>query len=384
MRRLLFFAAFVLFFSGCLQTGPACSRPNVQIGEECCLDANRNGICDGNETTIMITIATEANAVTALTTTETEISTLQSQTTTGLTTTSTLAPETKVKCYVNNDCGINGTLVTRNYTCNEGDIYTQYVVYRCTRPGTTESDCIGTEDSEIVRKCYSNETCVEGKPRCKPEELMCLPGLDYCLYNITYHEDEGLTGSHKTTLFESDSNLPKDYGSITPSDLDYTGYNAYYIKTEAASYFSGNFTYSGVELAIIGNGPFIEVWLNGGNHFTYQNLTMFSRSVYDNGTNLFATVYLTETSASTAGINVTKGQITGIEGGYTLALTRVVFKDSSENASQMDYAVITITKPRGEKVNIITGPGRPTNTVDGLTITYLGVPNENTVQLRIS
>lgn len=105
------------------------------------------------------------NNSTSTSTTSTSTSTTIKRmiTTSTLTTTTTIAPE----CYLNSDCGENGTKITKNYTCHNGDICRQYIHYRCSKPGTPLAKCIGKERIELIRKCELNEHCIDGEPFCE-------------------------------------------------------------------------------------------------------------------------------------------------------------------------------------------------------------------------
>jgi hypothetical protein len=46
MRRMYLLLLIVILFAGCTNN---CAKPNLVIGNECCIDANNNGICDKNE-----------------------------------------------------------------------------------------------------------------------------------------------------------------------------------------------------------------------------------------------------------------------------------------------------------------------------------------------
>lgn len=125
-------------------------------------------------TTSIVTTTLPATSTTTITleitTTTTSITstTIPSTTTTSITTT-TLQPE----CYLNSDCGINGSKIVKNYTCYQNNINRQYIAYRCVNPGTPSAKCVGTEKWEIIKTC-GGYTCIEGKTICKPisgEEL---------------------------------------------------------------------------------------------------------------------------------------------------------------------------------------------------------------------
>ena len=104
---------------------------------------------------IIVTTTTEPTTTTTTTTSSTEPTT----------TTTILRPE-EVECFSNSDCGLNGTIVTKDYTCYDGDIYRQYVQFRCEHPGTRGAGCIGTERKEFLAGCGVNEHCIEGDQYC--------------------------------------------------------------------------------------------------------------------------------------------------------------------------------------------------------------------------
>lgn len=139
-----------------------CNTPYIRVGNGCCLDTNDNRICDSDESTIYQTTTTTSVTTisTSMTTTSFPISII---TTTSITTT-TLQPE----CYLNSDCGINGTEILKNYTCYYNNINRQYIVYRCVNPGTSSAKCVGTEKWERIKIC-GGYTCIEGKQICKPQ-----------------------------------------------------------------------------------------------------------------------------------------------------------------------------------------------------------------------
>lgn len=41
--------ALLLIISGCSKAGPSCAHPSIPVGDGCCLDMNRNGVCDRDE-----------------------------------------------------------------------------------------------------------------------------------------------------------------------------------------------------------------------------------------------------------------------------------------------------------------------------------------------
>ena len=69
-----------------------------------------------------------------------------------------------IACTLNTDCGDDGIKVTRNYTCKDNDMYTQYLTFTCRRAGTPEAQCIGKEHVELILSAGENEQCIEDKP----------------------------------------------------------------------------------------------------------------------------------------------------------------------------------------------------------------------------
>lgn len=69
-----------------------------------------------------------------------------------------------IACTLNTDCGDDGVKVTRNYTCKDDDMYTQYLTFTCRRAGTPEAQCIGKEHVELILSAGENEQCIEDKP----------------------------------------------------------------------------------------------------------------------------------------------------------------------------------------------------------------------------
>ncbi len=88
-----------------------CAPPLKLIGEECCLDGNANGVCDGIETST-------------------------TSTTSSTSTTTTTVPY--IECMTNAECG-NQT-ITR--ICYKTDVYLQQKTPLCQKPGTPEARCI--------------------------------------------------------------------------------------------------------------------------------------------------------------------------------------------------------------------------------------------------
>jgi hypothetical protein len=111
---------------------------------------------------------TSSTSTTTTSTTTSSSSTTRFATTTSTTSTTTSTYDTHyIECFYNTDCGENGTWVTKEYTCYEGDIYRQYVSYRCSSPGTQYAKCVGKENLDLVKKCGYNEGCIDGEPYCE-------------------------------------------------------------------------------------------------------------------------------------------------------------------------------------------------------------------------
>ena len=107
---------------------------------------------------------TTTSSTTTTTSTEPD-TTPETKTVTSSTTTSTEYFE--AECFVNTDCATNGTHVSREYMCYNGDIFRQYTHYRCENPGTRKAICVGTEAMDLVKKCGAREHCLDGEPFCE-------------------------------------------------------------------------------------------------------------------------------------------------------------------------------------------------------------------------
>jgi hypothetical protein len=130
-----------------------CKKPNVKVGGECCVDANKNGVCDKNEKqTSTTTVPQSTTTVPPKTST-----TSSTSTTTSSTTTTTVI----IRCRTNADCG------ARNETrvCMNGDVYILRVSPRCTNPGTPTASCIISHN----KLDYPEETCTT---RCENGECV--------------------------------------------------------------------------------------------------------------------------------------------------------------------------------------------------------------------
>ncbi len=156
-------------------------------------------------------------------------------TTTSTTTTTVLRPE-EVACFFNSDCGLNGTLVTKEFTCYEGNIYRQYVQFRCEHPGTREANCIGTAKKEFLKSCGVNEHCVEGDQYCAYVLDVSLTEADWVPGNSTlvYVNNNGFTAyrgyTFQVAYVVSELDKPRKLAVdvIRPNGYDnweYLGYN---------------------------------------------------------------------------------------------------------------------------------------------------------------
>lgn len=68
---------------------------------------------------------------------------------------------------MNTDCGVNGVDAVSYYSCTQNRIYQQHIAYRCDKPGTPYSECVGRMKLEIVKICGEGEKCVDGTPYCR-------------------------------------------------------------------------------------------------------------------------------------------------------------------------------------------------------------------------
>jgi hypothetical protein len=172
------------------------------------------------------------------------VSTTTATTTTVVTTTTTTTPTTttttlrweEVECFSNAECGNNGTLVTKEFTCLEGNIYRQYVQFRCEHPGTREAECIGTERTEFLNSCGINEHCIEGDQYCAYALDVPLTKADYVPANasLVYVSSKGFSsgGGYKYMVMYvvSELNKPRRLAVdiIRPNGYDnweYVSYN---------------------------------------------------------------------------------------------------------------------------------------------------------------
>jgi len=136
--------------------GEGCSKPEVRINGECCLNENKNSVCDKYETaestTTMEKITTTIPPETSTTTSTTTITATSSSTTT----TTTIF----VRCKVNSDCGsLNETLI-----CLNGDVYTFRSSPMCSNPGKPTAYCWTKNNKlEFPKEQCRGRHCVDGK-----------------------------------------------------------------------------------------------------------------------------------------------------------------------------------------------------------------------------
>lgn len=158
-----------------------------------------------------------------------------SSTTTSTTTTTIIRPE-EVACFSNSDCGLNGTIVTKDYTCYDGDIYRQYVQFRCSHPGTREAECLGTQKTAFLKSCGVNEHCIEGDQYCAYVLDVSLTNADWVPENSTlvYVNNQGFAAyrgyKFQAVYVVSELDKPKKLAVdvIRPGGYDnweYLGYN---------------------------------------------------------------------------------------------------------------------------------------------------------------
>jgi hypothetical protein len=130
-------------------TQPFCPPNYLQVGIECCLDLDGNGICDRDETTTTSSFLP--------TTTSTTQVVWRTTTTLLETTTTTLY----IECSVNADCG--QTIEERS--CYRGDVYIRKYIKMCQKPGTVESRCVTRQQygSAPVERCSGDRHCIDGE-----------------------------------------------------------------------------------------------------------------------------------------------------------------------------------------------------------------------------
>jgi len=165
-----------------------CDPPFVAIGGSCCVDGNKNSVCDIEEVETTVKQTTSVKAATTVATettmpTSTVATTLDAATSTPTTveettipTTSTIQPPatTTIKCVSNSDCGKESV----KYVCQFGvNIYEIHEIPTCDKPGTEGARCIVKqkganpyESRTLVLTCKDPKKCVPGEKLCaKPE-----------------------------------------------------------------------------------------------------------------------------------------------------------------------------------------------------------------------
>jgi hypothetical protein len=171
-----------------------------------------------------------------------------------------------IECKTNNDCGINGTYVTNAYTCYEEDIYRQYIQYRCEKPATNQSICVGTERNEFISKCNNDEKCV--------------PGDSFCAYegNIEYMEFS-YTAPDSTTL------------SITQEDTaNYKGY-----KFKAVYVISQHSKTRGLAVDVIRpDGSEEWIYLFYEKEIRFDDLRIGLKDLEKEGRNIYAHIWVND------------------------------------------------------------------------------------------
>jgi hypothetical protein len=75
-------AAVLVLLSGCINPGPVCNKPYIQVGTDCCLDRDGNRICDKDDQDIPATTVTLAAPATTTTAPPIQTTTTQKSVTT--------------------------------------------------------------------------------------------------------------------------------------------------------------------------------------------------------------------------------------------------------------------------------------------------------------
>jgi len=146
MKRLVLVLILIALIPGCLDEVPEETTSSVPTTAP---------------TTVSSTTPSSTNSISTLPTSSTTSSTTIGSTSLSSTTTSI---EEVIACTLNTDCGDDGIRVTRNYTCKDNDMYTQYLTFTCRRSGTPDAQCIGKEHVELILSAGANEQCIEDKP----------------------------------------------------------------------------------------------------------------------------------------------------------------------------------------------------------------------------
>lgn len=153
-RTFVFGFLFILVLSICCclevqkERQSVCEKPYIVINGKCCLDLNKNKICDESDVTTTTTI---------LTTTTTKITTITTSTTT---TTTTII---KATCYKNTDCG--NTSYSEPFCYNDISIDKTYssknfIIPICKNPGNESAECVYL--SKKIDEWLCKEKCVNG------------------------------------------------------------------------------------------------------------------------------------------------------------------------------------------------------------------------------
>ncbi|MFH0863103.1 MAG: hypothetical protein V1875_08770 [Candidatus Altiarchaeota archaeon] len=154
--------------SGCICDPPndpdaklVCNQPYIQVGNSCCLDRNKNGICDADELTTTTRATTPTTA--APTTTSAPVTT-QTMPATVTTTVTTTVPA--VACSMNKDCGD-----VINYTkCYNGNVVMYVETPICTNPGKPAAQCIKKSKTNAYEACPEGTKCISAE--CVLEDLI--------------------------------------------------------------------------------------------------------------------------------------------------------------------------------------------------------------------
>jgi len=113
-----------------------CNPPYIQVGKECCLDSNVNGVCDKDETT-ETTQATETTQSTQPPQEQTTSTVKRETTTTSTTSISATTTVPRTSCTKNSDCGET----TKKRVCYNNDVYEQTNTPYCANAGKPQAEC---------------------------------------------------------------------------------------------------------------------------------------------------------------------------------------------------------------------------------------------------
>jgi len=134
------------------ETKELCPSPYIQVGSECCLDRDGNGICDKDETTATMAAETTSTAVVETTTREAVTTTVAASTTT---------TGKQALCGKNSDCGIP----REENVCVNGDVYVQQTTPQCQNAGSPAARCImktNLKGQTMTSSAVPSERCSEG------------------------------------------------------------------------------------------------------------------------------------------------------------------------------------------------------------------------------